>query len=311
MQDTTTSAVAKRLLSVREEGGVVALGRVLTLVIMTTKRMHEAAVSAANAASGEHPMRVIVVDVVAPDSERARVDAEIRVGGDAGASDVVVLHVSGAAAADTETLVQALLLPDAPVVAWWPDEVLGSPASSSLGRIAQLRISDSRDEQDPVAALERLGDGFEPGDSDLAWTRLTMWRAQLAAVLDQPPFEPVLSVEVVGRADSSSAVLMAAWLELALRVPVTLQHSEDGSRNRTSGLQTVRLVRESGTIELDRVADSTVRLTQPGQPEQYIPMPVRDLTDVLTEELRSLAPDRIYGEVLQRGVPELCRERAE
>ena len=31
----------------------------------------------------------------------------------------------------------------------------------------------------------------QPGDTDFAWTRLTLWRAQLAAVLDQPPYEPV------------------------------------------------------------------------------------------------------------------------
>lgn len=307
MSDTTTSAVAKRLLSVREEGGVVALGRVLTLVIVTTRRMHEAAIAAANEASGEHPMRVIVVHVMEPDAERARVDAEIRVGGDAGASDVVVLRAHGPAALDTETLVQALLLPDAPVVAWWPDMIVDSPCESPLGRIAQLRISDSRTESDPWAALDRLGAGFQAGDSDLAWTRLTLWRMQLAAALDQPPYEPVEAIEVVGRSDSSSAVLMAAWLGLALEAPVELAFDDEEGGTRTSGLHAVRLRRASGTIELERVADNTVRLTQDDQPVQFINMPVRHLTDVLAEELRSFAPDRLYGDVLQRGVPQLER----
>ena len=53
-------------------------------------------IAAANAASFEHPCRVIVV---ARGAKRAspRLDAQIRVGGDAGASEVVVLRLYGSA----------------------------------------------------------------------------------------------------------------------------------------------------------------------------------------------------------------------
>lgn len=302
LPDTNTSAISKRLVSVREEGGAVALGRVLTLVIVTSERSSEAAITAANQASGEHPMRVIVVDVVDAHSEQARVDAEIRVGGDAGASEVVVLRVRGRAADDPETLVQALLLPDAPVVAWWPDAVVDLPSEQPLGRIAQLRITDSGTQPAPQPALQRLAAGYRPGDADFAWSRLTLWRGQLAAVLDQPPFEPVDRVEVCGRQDSTATILMAAWLRLRLDAPVQLPPESD-ELTATSGLHSVRLFRASGTIELERVSDSTVRLRQPGQPAQFIPLHVRDLTDVLAEDLRSLAPDTMYGEVLRDGVP--------
>ena len=61
---------------------------------------------------------------------------------------------------------------------------------------------------------------YAPGDTDLAWTRLTHWREQLAAVLDQPPYEPVTAVEVRGAASSPSTALLAAWLRLQLDVPV-------------------------------------------------------------------------------------------
>lgn len=308
LSDTTTSAISKRLVSVREEGGAVALGRVLTLVISTDRMTNEAAIRAANQASGEHPMRVIVVDFVDPGAEKARIDAEIRVGGDAGASDVVILHVSGPAASDPETLVQALLLPDAPVIAWWPDGAVESVSEQALGRIAQLRITDaSEHDADPFAPLELLARGYQPGDSDFAWTRLTHWRAQLAAALDQPPYEPIDSVEVCGRRHSPATILMAAWLRLRLDVPVTLV-DEDDDIAATSGLHSVRLHRASGTLEFERLNESTVRLTQPNLPSQYIPMHLRDLTDVLAEELRSLAPDTMYGEVLQRGVPMLASE---
>ena len=61
LPDTTTSQVSKTLVKIREDGGVVALGRVLTLVIATTPDAEEEAIEAANDASREHPMRVIVV----------------------------------------------------------------------------------------------------------------------------------------------------------------------------------------------------------------------------------------------------------
>ena len=61
LPDTTTSRVSKALVKIREEGGAVALGRVLTLVIATAPADEEEAIEAANDASREHPMRVIVV----------------------------------------------------------------------------------------------------------------------------------------------------------------------------------------------------------------------------------------------------------
>ncbi|MDP9026966.1 MAG: glucose-6-phosphate dehydrogenase assembly protein OpcA, partial [Actinomycetota bacterium] len=93
LPDTTTSSVSKALVQIREEGGAVALGRVLTLVIATSLGEEEEAIEAANDASREHPMRVIVLSKN-PDlsvKEDPCLDAQIRVGGDAGASEVILL----------------------------------------------------------------------------------------------------------------------------------------------------------------------------------------------------------------------------
>src|SRR5690606_29415387 len=177
----------------------------------------EAAIDAGNDASREHPMRVIVL--ITGEGE-AHLDAQIRVGGDAGASEVVVLRAYGDAASNEESLVTGLLLPDAPVVAWWPEEAPADPAASPLGRIAQRRITDAATSDDVRGSLELRGQTYAPGDTDLAWTRLTHWREQLAAVLDQPPYESVTSVEVRGAAASPSTALLAGWLQLALEVPV-------------------------------------------------------------------------------------------
>lgn len=305
---TTTSAIAKQLVAMREEGGAVALGRVLTLLIVTGEDTDEIAIRAANEASGEHPMRVIVVETAAAGAPDG-LDAQIRVGGDAGASEVIRLRAGGRAADDPETLVQGLLLPDAPVVTWWANRAPKRPSGEPLGRIAQLRITDST-AADGTEAMRALAEGFAPGDSDLAWTRLTAWRAQLAAVLDQPPFEPIRSARVVGRRDAATSTLMAGWLALALRVPVTLD-ADDDEGTRLGGLHAVELIRDAGNVSLRRISDATIELRQDGQPVQHIAVSLSDLTRVLAEELRSLAPDVFLGRVLREGVPLIRRSRGE
>ncbi|MCU1578941.1 MAG: OpcA protein [Rhodoglobus sp.] len=306
LPNTTTSKISKALVKIREEGGAVALGRVLTLIISTRLGEEEEAIEAANDASREHPMRVLVVSTGAAGGRTAtdaRVDAQIRVGGDAGASEVVVVRAYGAAAADEESLIMGLLLPDAPVVAWWPGTAPDVVSQSPIGRIAQRRITDAAAASNPLDALARIASGYVPGDTDFAWTRLTLWRAQLAAVLDQPPYQPVTAIEVHGAADSPSTVLLAAWLQLQLKVDPSL--SVSSKAHGSSGIQGVKLVRKAGPIELDRTMVNVATLVQPNQPTHDISLPRRSLRDCLAEELRRLDPDDLFGEVITRGVRKL------
>ena len=113
LPDTTTSKISKKIMALREQGGVIALGRVLTLVVVTRSGLEEEAIEAANEASREHPCRIIVL-ADAGASAPTRLDAQIRVGGDAGASEVILLRGYGELAEESESLVAALLLPDAP-----------------------------------------------------------------------------------------------------------------------------------------------------------------------------------------------------
>jgi glucose-6-phosphate dehydrogenase assembly protein OpcA len=307
LPETTIPKVSRALVTLREEGGAVALGRVLTLVISADSGAAEVAVQAANDASREHPMRVIVVVHEQGGIDAApRVDAQIRVGGDAGASEVVMLRVWGPAGADEEGLVTGLLLPDAPVVAWWPGpETPDVVSDSPLGRIAQRRITDASAQPDPQRALDHLAETYRPGDTDFAWTRLTHWRAVLAATLDQPPYEQVDGVEVAGAVDSPSTELLAAWLRLALDVPVTVVLSDRSTGS--SGIHGVRLLRASGPIDLERNVPDVATLSQPDQPTQDVPLPRRSLRDCLAEELRRLDPDDLYGQVLTEGLAGLDR----
>jgi len=300
---TNVSSISKALVKIREEGGAVALGRVLTLIIATHLGQEEEAIEAANDASREHPMRVIVVSTE-EDRERkkgeARLDAQIRVGGDAGASEVIVLRAYGETASDEEGLVTGLLLPDAPVVVWWPGIAPEKASHSPLGRIATRRITDASAQPNPQDFLIHLGKTYAPGDTDFAWTRLTLWRAQLAAVLDQPPYEPITAVDVAGAADSPSTLLLAAWLRLQLQVPV--QYDLASRAIGSGGIHGVKMERPSGVIELEREIPNVARLSQPGQPSHDLSLPRRSLRDCLAEELRRLDPDDLYGEVITKGL---------
>ena len=298
LENTTISRVSKKLVQLREQGGAVALGRVLTLVIQTDHKGLEAAIKSANEASREHPCRILVLaEDGSGASTPAKLDAEIRVGGDAGASEVIVLKAWGMAASDPELLVTGLLLPDAPVVAWWPSKAPKVLATSPIGRIATRRISDSAMQQDPHAFLKQLAEGYSPGDSDFAWTRLTLWRAQLAAILDQPPYDAVTAVEVSGAPDSPSTDLLAAWLEMKLKVSVTIAREPRGAS--VNGIKGVKLIRQSGDIEIVRRVPDVATLIQPTQPTREITLARRSDRDCLSEDLRRLDPDELFGKVLK------------
>ena len=299
MPNTTSSQIGKKLQELRESGGVVALGRVLTLLIDTDFPHIEEAVRAANNASRLHPSRIIVLaDDDQPEGAESRLDAEIRVGGDAGASEVVILKAHGAAANNPESLIMGLLLPDAPVVAWWPAACQANPAQTAIGKIATRRIVDSAEQADANEFLRELAKNYKPGDGDMAWTRITLWRAQLAALFDQHLNRTIKSIQVFGSDLSPSADLLAMWLELKLGTEVSLERKLDGEN--VEGIAGVRIHFEDGELEVIRhgeVAD----IKQVGAPISSVLLPRRSNQDCLVEDMRFLGEDEVFGEVLTKG----------
>jgi glucose-6-phosphate dehydrogenase assembly protein OpcA len=295
----TSAALNRQLVELRDVGGAVALGRVLTLVIVTDEHHAEDAIEAANQASREHPCRVVVI---ASANRRGadRMDAQIRVGGDAGASEVIVLRLYGKLAAHGDSVVTPLLLADSPIVVWWPEDAPPSPSEDPVGAMGQRRITDAGEARSPRRELDRRREHYSPGDTDLAWTRTTKWRGLLAAALDQPPYEPVTEATVTGATDSPSTDLLAAWLSHTLRCPVVRARMPAGT-----GIFGVRLQRRSGPVDLVRADGSVATLSQPGQPDRRITLPRRSLSECLTEELRRLDPDEVYAAALARGLPKV------
>ena len=161
-----------------------------------------------------------------------------------------------------------------------------TPRSWRGGRARRRRRRRGRRRQARAAADHRRAVGEEPdegvraaardyaaGDTDLAWTRLTHWRALLAAALDVPPHDPSPGV-VAGEAVSPSTDLMAGWLAAAARG----EGEALAVASRRTGLVAVRLERPSGTVELVRPDGKIGKLPQPGQPDRLVALARREVS---------------------------------
>ncbi|HZU48908.1 MAG TPA: glucose-6-phosphate dehydrogenase assembly protein OpcA [Mycobacterium sp.] len=291
LPETSTTAINKKLDELRERVGAVTMGRVLTLVIVPdSESMVEESIEAANFASHEHPSRVIVVITGDRDVPDARLDAQLRAGGDSGAGEVVVLRLSGPLADHAGSVVVPFLLPDIPVVAWWPDIAPSVPAQDPLGQLAIRRITDATNGVDPLSAIKSRLPGYTPGDTDLAWSRITYWRALLASAIDQPPHEPITSALVSGLKMEPALDVLAGWLASKI----------DGPVRRAVGELKVELVRPTETVTLSRPQEGlTATLSRTAKPDALVPLPRRETRECLAEDLRRLDPDVIYLEALE------------
>jgi len=302
LTDTTASKINKALVKARRAIGTPAVGMVLTLVIVTDEENAYDALKAAGDASREHPSRTLLVIKRVSRSPRdrtqSRLDAEVRVGADAGTGETVVLRLYGEVSEHAQSVVLPLLLPDAPVVVWWPVNAPIDPANDPLGALAQRRVTDTYASEQPVRELSERAGTYTPGDTDLSWTRITPWRSMLAAALDQVVCE-VKAVEVEGEEFNPSCELLAMWLADRLDVPV------QRSLSSGPGLTAVRLDTDCGPIVLDRADGSLATLSIQGQPDRAVALKRRETSELIAEELRRLDPDDTYASALRFGVDRL------
>ncbi|MFD5005292.1 glucose-6-phosphate dehydrogenase assembly protein OpcA [Streptomyces mutabilis] len=302
LTDTTASKINKALVLGRRAIGTPAIGMVLTLVIVTDEENAYDALKAASDAAHEHPSRTLVVikrvSRSPRDRTKSRLDAEVRLGTDAGTGETIVLRLYGDVVDHAQSVVLPLLLPDAPVVVWWPVNAPLDPAGDPLGALAQRRVTDTYACEEPIRELAARAEAYAPGDTDLSWTRITPWRSMLAAALDQVDCQ-VQSVEVEGEEYNPSCELLAMWLADRLDVPVQRTASEG------PGLTAVRMDTDCGPVVLDRADGSLATLSIKGQPSRAVALKRRETAELIAEELRRLDPDDTYASALRYGVNRL------
>jgi glucose-6-phosphate dehydrogenase assembly protein OpcA len=293
--DTTASAVRNELMRMCQQMGGLTTGVVLNLVIMTDEADQYDAMRAATQAGREHPCQVL--GIIARTGRRPRrLDAEITVGENM-PGQMMLLRIQGELNEHVDSVVTPLLVPDTPVVIWWPGRAPKAPAADTLGVLGQRRITDVAADEAPRQRLLQLAAGYRPGDTDMAWARTTNWRSLLAATLDRP-YAEILQATVAAEADNPSADLMAAWLARRLAVPVR-QEVSDGP-----GVTEVSFATGDGDIVINRADGRNATLSRPGEPDRFVALHRRDVAELLSEELRRLDPDEVYGETLAELVAE-------
>lgn len=299
LAQTSTGQIHDALRQARQRLGGPASGMVLTLVIVTDETAQYDAVRAASEAAREHPCRVLAVIIRRPESG-SRLDAEIRVG-EASPGETVLLRMYGPLGQHAGSVVLPLLMPDTPVVTWWPGIPPKVPAADPLGALAQRRITDAAAADEPRHCLATLARGYRPGDTDLSWTRATSWRTLLAATLDQP-HGAILGGMIAAEQGNPSADLIASWLSTRLGVPFETEVSAG------PGITGVTFATADGDISLTRPDGRVALLRRPDQPERKVSLHRRETSELLSEELRRLDPDEVYAESIAPLAPELAPE---
>jgi glucose-6-phosphate dehydrogenase assembly protein OpcA len=289
LTDTNSSEIAAAFVRDRIRAGSPAMGMVLTLIVVVDDEEAEEAMACARAASKEHPARVL--GVILGDGRGApQVHAQVGIG-QGWTGETAMIWLRGEVVKHPDSVVLPLLLPDSPVAVWWASNAPMDPAHDPLGALAQRRITDAaavtRGKQQ---AMHTLCAAYSPGNTDLAWTRLTPWRALLASALDQYEL-PVTSAVVTAERISPSADLMAVWLRERLKIRVERKSSKG------PGITEIVLETKKGPIRITRLDGKLATISSPERPDRPIALKRLEIPALLAEELRRLDEDNVYADV--------------
>jgi glucose-6-phosphate dehydrogenase assembly protein OpcA len=178
-----------------------------------------------------YPNRAIVVQVT-PEAQTAALDAWVQAHCQVPGPDrrqvcceQITVSAQGEVAAQVSSIVLPLLVPDVPMVLWWPHgEPFQSPVFERLCVLADRVVIDTATFKQPEQSIEAMAALLEHDHaiSDLVWGRLTSWRELTAQFFDMPSRLPLLhqiarvSIEYTAKPDAplnrSSALLLIGWL---------------------------------------------------------------------------------------------------
>jgi glucose-6-phosphate dehydrogenase assembly protein OpcA len=292
LTNTNSSKIAAEFVRARTRAGSPAMGMVMTLIIVAPEDDAGEAMAAAKRASREHPSRVLGV-ILGDARGSGHVHAQVG-SGDGWGGETALIRLKGEVVKHAESVVLPLLLPDSPVAIWWPTAAPDDPAADPLGALAQRRITDSASVgRGKSTAMLHQCQVYAPGNTDLSWTRLTPWRALLAASLDQHPLK-VTGATVTAERISPSADLLVAWLCDRLKVDVG-RATSDGP-----GITEVSMETKQGPIRISRADGRLATFSSPHRPDRPVALKRREVPALLSEELRRLDEDDVYAATAAR-----------
>lgn len=318
---------------------------VMTLVIpVAGERAANEITTVVSKLTDRFPNRAIVIDAVpnAADTMEAWVQAHCQMpttGSTQICCEQISIEARGSAVERTAGVVLPLLVPDVPVVVWWPR---GSPTGASVfARLAPLAdrvLVDSATFEQPEQQLGELMRMFaQRAVSDLAWGRLTPWRELTAQFFDSPNtvgnLRELEQVQIHyrprpdGTLDRVQPLLFVGWLaaKLGWNAPTTAPATADATftLTRSDGAHvSIELVPESGSepgatqimaielrcshahysIAVAQAPGCALATAQSGSlaaVRRVVRLEQPDLADLLAEELRLFGRDKGYEGALK------------
>lgn len=136
----------------------------------------------------------------------------------------VIMRAAGPIARHLPDAIVPLLLPDLPVVLWWPDQpsLTGDPGLRLVQHADWLVVDSCRFSQ-PAAQLQWLSQLDRP-IADMTWQRLRGWRDLAAGLFDARGFdsypERISRIELTCEPDlgsPSEGLLLGAWIASRLK----------------------------------------------------------------------------------------------
>lgn len=209
----------------------------------------------------------------------------------------VEITAADAALGDLPSVVLPLVVADLPVILWCrAPRLLGMPEFRAIAGMATKVVLDSASMPDPVESLRRLraavGRGVVVGD--LAWTRITRWRAMLSQVFENRDrlarLAKVRSVIVkFGAGYETSARYLAAWIGNAVGRPAEIQAFDGTVRVEIEGEDLrVELCRHDETLSV--CVNELSHHTSLPQPTDYL---------MMREELSIVRRDTVFEKTLE------------
>lgn len=288
LKDTNAQAIQNTVYKLRHNLGSAA-AMVFSLIVVADNNDYDAVMDACVEAGREHPSRILLV---ADGSARTtRLDAEVHIGEDV-PGELIALKFHGDLGDHKDSTLLPLLLPDSPVIVWWPGQAPASLADDPVGRLGKRRISDAMGSRRPLESLFTRAQNLTPGDVDLAWTRITPWRALLTSSLDHYPAE-VTRASVHAAGNSASGLLLASWLRSRLGCMVEFVPGEG------PGITEATLETTEGDIRVVRTDGQMASCEAPRTSRRSVALRRRGVRALITEELRRLDPDPIFAGAME------------
>jgi glucose-6-phosphate dehydrogenase assembly protein OpcA len=209
----------------------------------------------------------------------------------------VEITAADAALPDLPSVVLPLVVADLPVILWCRSpRLLGMPEFRAIAGMATKVVVDSGAMPDAMESLRRMkaaiGRGVVLGD--LAWTRMTRWRAMLSQVFENRETLAKLTnvrrvVVQYGKGHETAARYLAAWIGNAVGRTPEVQAADCTVRVEIDGEDLhVELKRCDGTLSVS-VNELTHQTNLP-QPTDYL---------LMREELSIVRRDSVFERTLE------------